>query len=135
MSEARRTADALSAAHDHVQAAKSAATQHRNRGRSEWPSHIKDLHDLVIGMEMFGYLTRDLAGVAKSCADDARANYFHGDAPNGQPWNDSVTDAARDVDQALSKLRGYLEKAPVWNAHNAMGLLHAAVQNARRAAR
>lgn len=135
MSQARRAADALTAALDHVTAAKSAAVQHRNRGRSEWPSHIKDLHDLTIGMEMFSYLTRDLAGVAKTCADDARANYVHGHTPDNTPWSDSVTAAARDADQALSKLRSHLEKAPVHNALNAMGFLHAAVQNAHRATR
>lgn len=133
MSHARRTAEALTAALDHVRAASSAAAQHRSRGEvREWPSHIKDLFELTVATEMCSYLIRDLAGVAKSCADEARSHYFHGDAPDGNPWRDSVKDAARDADQALSKLRSYLAKAPIHSAHNAVALLHASVQNARR---
>ena len=134
MSEARRTAEALDAGRGNVTIASSAAGKHRHRSETlkQWPAHIKDLGDLVMAMETIHFLTtRDLAGVVKSFADDARANYHNLD-PDNKLWPESVKDAAGEADRALSKLRRYLEKAPTAFAHSALDVLHGAVQTARR---
>lgn len=133
-SQARRMANQLDEATEIVKSAASAAAQHRYRGTGgTWPGHIADLFDLTTAAETLHYmLTQHLTGIAKACAHDVRAHYFHDPDPNGHTWPQDVKQAAAEADRALSWLRRYLEKAPVAGCHNALKVLHASVQNTHR---
>lgn len=134
-SEARRTAEALEAALEHVKTASHVAGQHRHRGSGgSVPQHISDVHDLCATLETVHYLTHYLAKVVKSVADDARAHYVNGTIPDaGGEWPDNVKQAAATADQTLSTLRSYLDKTPASGGHDALLVLHAVLQNLHRA--
>jgi hypothetical protein len=89
-----------------------------------------NLEDLVASMETLNYITHDLAKLVKSCADDVRAHSFHGHSPNSRAWPDTVKQAA--ADQTLSKPRGYLDKTPVHDSHQALAVLHGFLRDTRR---
>ncbi|MFC0108293.1 hypothetical protein [Kibdelosporangium aridum] len=133
MSEARRTAEALEAARETVKTAALAASQHSHRGhRSSWPQHINDLSQLASALETIHYLiAQNLATVVKSCANDVRTHYFHGDNPDGKPWPESIKQAAANADQTLSKLCRQLEKTSASESHNALVILHGRIINLR----
>jgi hypothetical protein len=128
-------AEALEAARANTQTAVSAAVQHRHRGeRSTPPQHITDLADLVEAMSTIHGVAADLAAVAKSCADNVRARYFHGSTPTGGDWPQPLKDAAADADRALTKLRQHLNKAtPARGSHDALSVLHGFLRDVHRA--
>jgi hypothetical protein len=133
-SQARRVADALEAAHGNVKDATSAAGRHRHRSRTGGlPQQIADLYDLVAAFETLQYLTHDLGKAVKACADDIRAHYSNGHTSDGELWPDNISQAGADADQALSKLRGYLDKTPIAASHQAMVVLHGFLRNMQRA--
>jgi len=133
MSEARRAAEALDAALANVTTASSAARQHRCRSaRGTLPQHIADLGELVFATETIHGIVTGTAAIAKSFADNVRAHYLHGSTPSGDPWPDTVRQAAADVDQSLSALRAYLARVPVSASHTALGVLHEFVRTTHR---
>jgi hypothetical protein len=134
-SQARRMVNELDEAHEIVKSAASAASRHRYRGNSgSWPTHITDLCDVKTAAEtLHSLITQQLVALTKACADDVRAHYVNDANPDGNAWPQAVTQAAADADHTLSRLRRYLEKAPIGDCRHALTLLHASVQNAHRA--
>jgi len=134
MSDAQRTADTLATGRDHIRTAVNAAGRHRSRdGHRTFPQHIMDLEALTEAMAATRCITGDLALLAKDCADDARAHYFHGHSPTGNPWPEPLKQAAGDADRALTRLRNHLNRAPVQAAHDALSVLHGFVRDVQRA--
>jgi hypothetical protein len=133
MSEARRTAEALATARGAATTAKFAAGKHKHRGpHSTWPQHINDLSELATALETIQYLiTQDLASIVKSCADDVRTHYVHGDTPDGPPWPDNIKQAAANADQTLSEFCRHLEKTSARGSRDALAVLRGLIRNLR----
>lgn len=134
MSDARRTAEELAAAQTNVHHAANCAARYRYRGAAgtSLPRHVTDLNELVFAMQAIEALTKELAGIVKLFADDARARYVHGHTPEQGMWPDSVQQAGSDANQALSKLRSHFTRAPIGAAGNALAILHALLREFQR---
>lgn len=133
MSQARRMYEALVAARENTQAAASAAVQHRHRERSSLPQHITDMDDLAQAMAAIHGIAADVAAVAKSCADNVRAHYCHGDTPGHTSWPEPLKQAAADADRALSKLRSHLSRTPANAGYTTLSVLHELIRQVHRA--
>lgn len=126
-----QAAEAMAAAAEQINAAKSAIVEHRGSNR-DWRSQVTDAHAMSQMASQAIRVVVNLSEVMGAASAATYKHHYNSPTPDGGEWPQAVAETAREAAQKLNRARNQLVKLHIHQPYHALSLLHAALQNAAR---